>query len=205
MNRQTLFPALAAAPAVPAGSGAAMALETIVPSPQAAPPAASGGSLLPSLPDVNFSWSGYFEALAILCLLLAGIWALLWLVKRRGNSGFFASSTPAMRVESRLALGPKKWLLVVRYLDRRLVLGITDKSITLLTEMYDQEFASERNTPETLAGGRLSLAKKAAAGARKGERADDVSGRADTREDKKDSLSFASLLKKDRVLQEPPQ
>jgi flagellar biosynthetic protein FliO len=97
-----------------------------------APPGskAASGSLIP---NVSLSWSGYFEALGILFLILAALWALLWFLKKRGG-GIFAAPAPLMRLESRLALGPKKWLYVVRYMDRRLMLGVCDKSISLLAD-----------------------------------------------------------------------
>lgn len=183
MNRHVFCPALAAAPAVSAGSGAAAG-------------ATDGGSLLPALPGAGFSWSGYFEALAILCLVLAGVWAVLWLMKRRGGGKFFASSTPSMRIENRLALGHKQWLVVVRYLDRRLILGVTDKTVTLVTELYEQEFASERQPPETPDKAGPSLQKKIAPDARAAARGENRSGQPDIRPDAEDPLSFASLLKK---------
>ena len=90
-----------------------------------------------ALPDVSFSWKGYFEALAILCFLLFVFFAALWLLRRfaRGGMPFGVGGGPELRVESRLALGPRKWVIAVRYMDKRLLLGVTDKSITLLTEM----------------------------------------------------------------------
>lgn len=183
MNRHVFCPALAAAPAVFAGSGAAAG-------------ATDGGSLLPALPGAGFSWSGYFEALAILCLVLAGVWAVLWLVKRRGSGRLFASSTPSMRIENRLALGPKQWLVVVRYLDRRLILGVTDKTVTLVTELYEQECASERQLLETPDNAGPSLQKKIVPGARVAERDESRGGRPDIRPGADAPLSFASLLKK---------
>lgn len=231
MKRHTFLPALAAVPAVSGGSGATPALGAYTPAAQAAAPAAApvaplvapppapaaqatqaaqtttdGGSLLGNLPDVSFSWSGYFEALAILCFVLALLWAVLWLVKRRGNGGgFFASSTPSMRIENRLALGPKKWLIVVRYLDRRLVLGVTDKSINLLTELYDQEFAYEPQAEK--AAGKLSLAGKPSSDTRDNAPGTPGSGKTAATDNAQNSrngkeggltLSFASLLKQDK-------
>ena len=38
-----------------------------------------------------------------------------------------------LAIESRLALGPRKYLAVVRYNDERLLLGITDHAICLIT------------------------------------------------------------------------
>lgn len=102
--------------------------------PLATPPSATSSILS----NLSLSWSGYFEALAILCFALALLWAVLWLVKRHSKGGFFGNS-PNMRVESRLALAPKKWILVVRCLDRRLVLGLTDDNISFLTEVSVDE------------------------------------------------------------------
>ena len=87
-----------------------------------------------SVPDAAFAWGGYFEALAWLCFALALLWLVLWLIKRRGFS-FSGSSTPGMRIESRLSLGPKKWVIITRYLDRRLILGVTEQQITLLSDL----------------------------------------------------------------------
>lgn len=89
------------------------------------------------------SWSGYFEGLAILFFILAALWLLLRLL-RRGKGGFLTGAGAAMRLESRLSLGPKKWVVVARILDKRLVLGVTDQQITLLTELdVDERPASE--------------------------------------------------------------
>ena len=124
---QQADPALPAAPGgpLPAGAGAA-ALPT--------PPSATA-SVLSGASNLSLSWGGYFEALAIVCFALALLWALLWLVKRYGRGSGFLGGSTGMRVESRLALGPKKWIIVVRCLDRRLVLGLTDANISLLTEL----------------------------------------------------------------------
>jgi flagellar protein FliO/FliZ len=112
--------------------------------------ATSTGSTIPNIP---VSWSSYFEALGILFLILAALWALLWFLKKRGG-GIFAGPAPLMRLESRLALGPKKWLYVVRYMDRRLMLGVSDKSITLLADdpTPPEALAEERSRSASLFG-----------------------------------------------------
>jgi flagellar biosynthetic protein FliO len=84
------------------------------------------------------SWAGYFEALAILFFILAALWVVLRIVRKRGG-GFLTGGGSAMRVEHRLALGAKKWIVVARILDRRLVLGVTDQQITMLTELDPDE------------------------------------------------------------------
>lgn len=102
---------------------------------------APGGGL-PDFSGLSISWGGYFEALAILCFVLAFLWAVLWLMKRH-KGGLFSGGAPGMRIETRMALGPKKWIVVARYLDRRLILGVTDERITMLTEMPVEEAPAE--------------------------------------------------------------
>jgi flagellar protein FliO/FliZ len=128
------LPAVAPASALPTPPAQAPAVAS--PSaPAKIAPAQNSGSAL-ALPEVTLSWKGYFEALAILCFLLFGFFSLLWLLKRFSRGGLrFGAGGPDLRVESRLALGPKKWVMVVRYLDKRLLLGVTEQNITLLTAM----------------------------------------------------------------------
>ena len=89
----------------------------------------------------TFSWSGYFMTIAVLCLLLAGLWMALRWLKKRGTLRRFGGNQE-MEMESRLSLGPKKNLLIVRLRDRRLLLGITDHHISKLAELplyyYDE-------------------------------------------------------------------
>jgi flagellar biosynthetic protein FliO len=92
-------------------------------------------SVARSAAEAAWSWSGYFEALALICFLLALLWLLTrFLVRRRGASGLLTSGR-CLYVESRLPLGPKKWLLLLRCLDRRLLIGVTDHAVTLLAEL----------------------------------------------------------------------
>ncbi|MDR3176266.1 MAG: flagellar biosynthetic protein FliO [Desulfovibrio sp.] len=99
------------------------------------------------IPDVSLSWSGYFEALALLCLLVALLWGLLWFIRKRGMApGLFASQGNMLRVENRLPLGPKKWILAIRCLDRHLIVGVTERNISLLTEIFREE--AEANRPD---------------------------------------------------------
>ena len=98
--------------------------------PSASVPAVSG-----TIPHVGslFPWSSYFHALAILFLLVALLWVLLRYLKNKGALRMLARQGD-LEIESRLTLGPKKSLLVVRFLNKRLLLGVTDHQITTLTE-----------------------------------------------------------------------
>lgn len=85
-----------------------------------------------------FDWSGYIQALGVLCLLLAALYGVLWAVRRFGAAGRGARVRPGdMKIEGHLALGPKRSVMVVRILNRRLVLGVTDHNINLLTELTE--------------------------------------------------------------------
>ncbi len=95
-----------------------------------------------SLGGSSFSWGGYAQAVGILFLLVALLWLVVWLVRRFGKFNFLprpgALPKGALVMEAQLPLGPRKGLMVVRFLNRRLLLGVTDQHITLLTEEQAQ-------------------------------------------------------------------
>lgn len=106
-------------------------------------PALSGqnGSTLtttgtPGQPVPEFSWAGYFQAIGILLFLLLALWYCLRLLRRVGGGRFFTSQAnrQTLCLEAQLPLGPRKGLFVVRFLNKRLLLGVTDQNISLLTE-----------------------------------------------------------------------
>lgn len=85
-----------------------------------------------------FSWSGYFQALAVLFLIVALLWLALWYLKRRGGIKLLTRQGD-LSLENRLTLGPKKSIIVVRFLNKRVLLGVTDQQITMLTELPEDE------------------------------------------------------------------
>lgn len=84
------------------------------------------------------SWAGYFQALAVLFLIVALLAFFLWLLKRKGGIKLLTQQG-GLTFESRLSLGPKKSLIVVRFLNKRVLLGVTDQQITMLTELPNDE------------------------------------------------------------------
>jgi flagellar protein FliO/FliZ len=84
----------------------------------------------------------------VLCLFVAGLWLALRWLKKRGTLRRFGGNAD-MAMESRLSLGPKKNLLIVRLRDRRLLLGITEHHISKLAELplyyYDEEEDGQDN------------------------------------------------------------
>jgi flagellar protein FliO/FliZ len=104
-----------------------------------------------------FGWAGYFEALAGVFLILAILVAGFWLVKRYGSrAGLRMFGRGDLQLEGTLSLGAKRSVVVVRFLNKRLVLGVTDANINLLTELddHDQDFdqALENASRETPRG-----------------------------------------------------
>ena len=72
---------------------------------------------------------------AALLLILGLIFLAFALLKRYGLAARLQGrTTSALRIEERIALGPRKQLVVVRFLNKLLVLGVTDANINLIAE-----------------------------------------------------------------------
>ena len=82
----------------------------------------------------------------IVALLLGGF----WLLKRFGPRAGLGFHKGDLRLEGQLALGPKRSVVVVRFLNRRMVLGVTEQNINLLTEVKtgdeDEQAADFKST-----------------------------------------------------------
>lgn len=92
----------------------------------------------------TFSWSGYIQALGIMCLLLGALWFGVWALRKYGRFNFLPrpGSLPkdSLVMEAQMPLGPKKGLMVVRFMNRRLLLGVTEHNISLITEDKEQPY-----------------------------------------------------------------
>ncbi|MGE4299526.1 MAG: flagellar biosynthetic protein FliO [Desulfovibrionaceae bacterium] len=85
---------------------------------------------------MEYGWSGYFQAIGSVFLILGIIVFGFWLLRRYGPGGVLGGrKSGQLTLEAHLPLGPKKNVVVVRFLNKRLVLGVTDSHINLLTEM----------------------------------------------------------------------
>lgn len=132
----------AAAPAMPAASAApdmATAAHSAPAAGDAAVQAMGTAAQAAGAPmESAFSWGGYFQAIGVLLLLLALLWGVVWVVRKYGKFNFLPQpgSLPrdALRLETQLPLGQRRGLVVVRFLNKRLLLGVTDHQITLLQE-----------------------------------------------------------------------
>ena len=94
-----------------------------------------------------FSWGGYFKGIGAMLLVLAALWGVVWFLRRKGSlPGMGGLPRDMFRVEAQLALSPKKKIILVRFLNSRLLLGVTDQQITLLKEVEgpdDREESTE--------------------------------------------------------------
>ncbi|WP_243547389.1 flagellar biosynthetic protein FliO [Pseudodesulfovibrio tunisiensis] len=70
-----------------------------------------------------------------LCLLLALLFAVYYMLRRYGPKGLGSARNGAgPHLLGRLMLGNRQSVAVVRYRDRELVLGVTEQNISLLAE-----------------------------------------------------------------------
>lgn len=95
--------------------------------------AAEAPSQAPS-PDLA---GGVSQMLLALGLVLALVLALYWLARRFLPGATGLGQTPGLKVLGRLALGPKKGLVLVEVGQRVLVLGLGEQDITLLATIDD--------------------------------------------------------------------
>ncbi len=103
--------------------------------------------VLPPLPAVDTGGT-ILTTLGYLCLLLGLIFFVYWLLKRLGFQGMgIRSGKGAPRLLTRLMVGNRQSVAVVRYRDKDMVLGITEENITLLREFEaDEEDEIEEDT-----------------------------------------------------------
>jgi flagellar protein FliO/FliZ len=98
------------------------------------------------LPDVNAtapSWDFGYAALKMtggLFLVLALLFLVLYLLKRYGHkAGLVRKVSSDLQLLGQLSLGPRRNVVVVRYLNKVMVLGVTETTITLLTETHHDQ------------------------------------------------------------------
>lgn len=115
---------------------------------EAAATAAEGVNNLPPTPSYG---TELLRVVGVLCLILASLFGAMWLLKRFGRrAGLGVFSNSGLKIEGQLALGPKKQVYVVRFLNKHLVLGVTENSINLLTETDADDDETEQDFSRSL-------------------------------------------------------
>ena len=85
------------------------------------------------LPVPTINMTSYFKVLGGLCVILALVFGGLYLLRKIApRAGFGGVKGRQLTLESVLSLGPRKSVMVVRFLNKQLVLGVTDSRITCL-------------------------------------------------------------------------
>ncbi len=103
------------------------------------------------LPAVEYGLTGVALKMGLtLAVLLGVIFAAFWLLKRYGPKiGLGPGGRGGnLRLTDHLSVGPKKSVVVVRFLNKDLVLGVTEHSITRLAEV---DHAANADFADTLA------------------------------------------------------
>lgn len=89
-------------------------------------------------PVPGFGWGNYFQGIGIMLLLLFVFWYILKLMRKYGNGRFLPNQKllprDSMYLEGQLPLGQGKSIVIVNVLGDRLVLGVTEKHINLLSK-----------------------------------------------------------------------
>ena len=102
-----------------------------------------------ALPSAGLG-EGWWTMMGGLLLIMGVLLVAYWLLKRYGpKAGLGMFKRGGLALEGSLALGPRKAVVVVRFLNKVMVLGVTENAINLLTEVDDphdpasrKEFAS---------------------------------------------------------------
>jgi len=95
-----------------------------------------------------FSWSNYFLVIGAMFLLLGLLWFVVWTLKKRNAlPGGTVISRNAFKIEASLPMGTRRALVVVRFLNSRYLLGVTDQQINLIKELEELENALPEATP----------------------------------------------------------
>lgn len=100
----------------------------------------------------------FFQAFGSLLLVVILIFAVLYLLKKFvfKDYGFSAGkkNNVGFRIIGQIMLQPKKYIYIIKFYDRLLVIGLTDNNMNLLSEITDKDslsiiessFAPENNT-----------------------------------------------------------
>ncbi len=92
----------------------------------------------------------FLQMMGWLCVILALLFVVLHLLKRYGHkAGLRVGGGKDLKILGQVGLGPRKNLVVVRFLNKILVLGVTDTQINLVTEMTTDESTTFEDVLDT--------------------------------------------------------
>ena len=89
----------------------------------------------------------FVRMILVLVLVIACIYGIVWLLKKSMRPG--AENDPYLKKTASITLSPGKTVQIVTLQDKAYLLGVSDSSITLISEIEDKELvdAMNLNTP----------------------------------------------------------
>ena len=93
----------------------------------------------------SLSYAVVLKVAGSLLLLLGLILLLFFFLRRYGPKAGLALPGSQFKIEGQLSLGPKKSLVLVRFLNKLLLIGVTESHINLLQEVEADHDSSQQS------------------------------------------------------------
>jgi flagellar biosynthetic protein FliO len=106
-------------------------------------------------------WSdgpGVVRTLVSLLVVLGLLGGCLWLIRRGGWHGGLGKGPRPVQVETAISLGDRRQLVIVSVEGRRLLLGVTQMHVALVTELSASATAFSEELAVRLAGAEAGIA-----------------------------------------------
>lgn len=78
---------------------------------------------------------------------VGGLSLLLFILKRKAASKVSSTKNTSLTVETRIALTPKSHAVVLHYGSKKFLLGVTEHSVQLLSELLENQQKNVSNEP----------------------------------------------------------
>lgn len=101
----------------------------------------TGSSILP-----------FINMILVLVAVIACIYGIVWLLRKSIRPG--AEKDPYLKKTASITLAPGKTVQIVTLQDKAYLLGVSDSSITLISEINDKEFVDTMNLNTPMTGGK---------------------------------------------------
>ena len=103
-------------------------------------------------PSLWSSIGPFVNMILVLIVVIACIYGIVWLLKKSMRPG--AENDPYLKKTASITLSPGKTVQIVTMQDKAYLLGVSDSSITLISEITDKELVDAMNLNATTTGGK---------------------------------------------------
>ncbi|MCR4940021.1 MAG: flagellar biosynthetic protein FliO [Treponemataceae bacterium] len=94
----------------------------------------------------------FIRMILVLVIVIACIYAIVWFLKRSLRPG--AENDPYLKKTASITLAPGKTVQIVTLQDKAYLLGVSDSSINLITEIQDKELVDAMNLNAPVSSGK---------------------------------------------------